>query len=192
MTAPVPGSGSGPNPEPAPDPNEDPDFEYDPDPEWLRSQYEDVIRHESTHEVDADSFRTTRERVQRGRGWGVGALVCSDAGILLVHQNDRWYAPGGMLEFGESLVEGAVREVYEETGVEIRIEGLAAIVEGTFSNGNDRFTFYFGLFDGTAETTAVAEDPGMDDEEIQAVEWHPTVPEDTYDHELIADLYTRH
>lgn len=190
MTAPVPGSDSGPIPEFAHDPNDDPDFTYDPDPEWLCSQHDDVVWYENTRRVDTDSFHSARERVQRSRGWGVGALVCSDAGVLMVRQKGRWFAPGGMLEPGESPAEGAVREVREETGIEIRIEGLAAIVEGVWVNGDDRFTFYFGLFNGIPETTAVAEDPGQDDEAIQAVEWHPTVPEDTYDHDLIAELYT--
>ena len=64
---------------------------------------------------------------------GVGAVILDGRGrVLLVrhHPSDtarkhfwkgRWIGPGGMLEFGESLEEGARREVKEETGLDIII-----------------------------------------------------------------------
>ncbi len=46
--------------------------------------------------------------------------------VLLIHErldldrtDSHWIAPGGGLEDGETLVEAAVREVYEETGVRV-------------------------------------------------------------------------
>ncbi|HWU87588.1 MAG TPA: NUDIX domain-containing protein, partial [Kofleriaceae bacterium] len=38
-----------------------------------------------------------------------------------------WSIPGGRVEPGEGLVEAAVREVLEETGVPIRIEGILRV-----------------------------------------------------------------
>ena len=38
-----------------------------------------------------------------------------------------WSIPGGRVEPGESLVTAAVREVFEETGVPIRIDGIFRI-----------------------------------------------------------------
>lgn len=56
------------------------------------------------------------------------AVAVFDSGdnILLLRRkdNDKWTMPGGTLEFGERLTDCAIREVREETGLQIRITGL--------------------------------------------------------------------
>ena len=52
------------------------------------------------------------------------AVVTDDqARILLIRRrdNDLWALPGGGMELGESIVETAVREVKEETGLNIEV-----------------------------------------------------------------------
>ncbi|WP_037066773.1 NUDIX hydrolase [Pseudonocardia acaciae] len=46
--------------------------------------------------------------------------------LLLIHKidNDYWALPGGGHDPGESIVDTAVREVKEETGVDVEITGL--------------------------------------------------------------------
>ncbi|MBN1380877.1 MAG: NUDIX hydrolase [Deltaproteobacteria bacterium] len=56
---------------------------------------------------------------------GVGAVVIKDDKVLLVKRGiapsmGLWAIPGGGLELGETLQEGAEREILEETGVTIR------------------------------------------------------------------------
>lgn len=54
--------------------------------------------------------------------------------ILMLHRadNNKWTMPGGTLEFGESLIECAIREVHEETGLDIVIQDII----GTYTNPN--------------------------------------------------------
>src|SRR5258708_35898720 len=53
------------------------------------------------------------------------ALFNSAGELLLLHRkdNDKWTMPGGTLDFGASLTHCAVREVLEETGLQIHITG---------------------------------------------------------------------
>ena len=57
-------------------------------------------------------------------------VVTDDAGrILMIHRsdNDNWAVPGGAMDLGESLVDCAVREAKEETGIDCEITGLVGI-----------------------------------------------------------------
>lgn len=56
---------------------------------------------------------------------GVGALVFKEGRVLLVKRGVEpsrglWAIPGGMLNLGETLQEGAEREIREETGLTIK------------------------------------------------------------------------
>ena len=60
----------------------------------------------------------------------VTAVVQNDAGrVLLIHRvdNDRWALPGGGTELGESVAQTVVREVREETGIDVEVLGLVGI-----------------------------------------------------------------
>jgi ADP-ribose pyrophosphatase YjhB (NUDIX family) len=50
-------------------------------------------------------------------------------GILLVRRTDsgNWALPGGAMNLGESVADCAVREVREETGLEVEVTGLVGI-----------------------------------------------------------------
>jgi len=63
----------------------------------------------------------------------VGAVVGNDAGeILLVQRADFgvWLYPTGWADIGYSASEVAVKEVYEETGIECEVVRLIAVLDG--------------------------------------------------------------
>jgi 8-oxo-dGTP pyrophosphatase MutT (NUDIX family) len=62
---------------------------------------------------------------------GTSAIILDESGdnILLTRRTDngRWCLPGGAMDPGESLEECCVREVWEETGLEVRVVRLIGI-----------------------------------------------------------------
>ncbi len=71
---------------------------------------------------------------------GFGVMILKDNKILLgqrhvdpakadseLHGEGTWTMPGGKLEFGEDFIQGAKREVLEETGVDISNEHIEVI-----------------------------------------------------------------
>jgi 8-oxo-dGTP pyrophosphatase MutT (NUDIX family) len=72
---------------------------------------------------------------------GVGVIIQSDEGqVLLEKRSDcgLWGLPGGRIEPGESIVAAALREVKEETGLDIEITQLL----GVYSGPHDRIVTY--------------------------------------------------
>lgn len=61
---------------------------------------------------------------------GCGVIIENDEGhILLQHRTDSnsWCIPGGTMELGETVVETALREVEEETGLKVNSPTLFGI-----------------------------------------------------------------
>ena len=57
----------------------------------------------------------------------VNVVVINAAGeVLLIRRsdNDNWALPGGAIDLGESMVQAAVRETREETGIDCEVTGL--------------------------------------------------------------------
>ncbi len=53
------------------------------------------------------------------------AIIDEDSRILAIRRadNGQWEPPGGVLELDETIHEGLVREVLEETGLKVRLVG---------------------------------------------------------------------
>ena len=58
-----------------------------------------------------------------------GVVTDADGRVLVIQRRDngQWEAPGGVLELGETLEQGVQREVTEETGVQVTVDGLTGV-----------------------------------------------------------------
>lgn len=66
---------------------------------------------------------------------GVGGVVFNSKGeVLMICRNKQpamgqWSVPGGCLDPGESLVDACRREIKEETGMDVNVKNIVAVVE---------------------------------------------------------------
>lgn len=104
----------------------------------------------------------------------VTAAIRNDAGdILLIHKidNDLWALPGGGHDAGESLTDTVVREVKEETGLDVEVLRLV----GTYTNPHHVMVYDDGevrqQFSLCFEAKWVGGQPREDGSETKEVRW---------------------
>lgn len=86
---------------------------------------------------------------------GVGAVVFRGDEVLLIKRGKppfkgAWSIPGGGLEYGERVTDAVLREVREETGMEVALTGLLGVFDGVPSSQPD-FTRHVVMIDYVAE-----------------------------------------
>ncbi|WP_438835954.1 NUDIX hydrolase [Streptococcus pluranimalium] len=77
-----------------------------------------------------------------------GILANQDGKVLLQLRGDKktWAIPGGAMELGESSLDTAIREFYEETGIEVQVKRLLNVYtnfDEVYPNGNQVQTVVF-------------------------------------------------
>ncbi|HUH66548.1 MAG TPA: NUDIX hydrolase [Syntrophales bacterium] len=98
---------------------------------------------------------------------GVGAVVIKDGKVLLVKRGvepnkDAWAIPGGSLKLGETLQEGAEREILEETCVTIKAGAPVYSFDFFERDSHGKVRFHYVVVDVIAEYVC-GEAKGADD-----------------------------
>lgn len=62
----------------------------------------------------------------------------------------EWSIPGGRQELGETVREAAVREIKEETGLDVEVAGLIDVVDSIRNDSDERVKFHATLIDFAA------------------------------------------
>ena len=98
----------------------------------------------------------------------VGGIIEKDNKILMVKEAKKkcygkWNVPAGHLEDGETIFEGAIREIFEETGCKVRLKNMLPIMSGELENT----TFMIITF----TTELLEEKISFNKEEILDVKW---------------------
>lgn len=93
---------------------------------------------------------------------GVGVCIIKDGRVLLgkrlnAHGQGTWAFPGGHLEFGETIIECALREVSEETGLKITNIRRGPYTEDLFIAENKHYITLIMIADWLAGDPAVLE-----------------------------------
>ena len=83
---------------------------------------------------------------------GVGAVIVQDGKVLIVKRKydplaGQWSLPGGGVELGETLVDSVVREMLEETGLQIEVGPVIEVFDRITRDNNGEVRYHFVLVD---------------------------------------------
>ena len=155
----------------------------------LADEHAEYVEYETTRSVTRDRFRTVAQRIEaHGLPFGAHTLAYRPSGeLLLVKQTylDAWVLPGGEVEAGETVRDGARRELDEEAGIDVSYDGLAILGEVRFHSHGHETWGVLPIFQGeTNSTDLVVDDP---DGEITHARWFDELPENTRDRAVLRD-----
>ena len=102
---------------------------------------------------------------------GVGVVVVKGESVLLVRRGKpprrgQWSLPGGRQRLGETVRAAALREVREETALEVEITALLDVLDSMTRDDDGRLAYHYTLVDFLAEWRAGEARPGDDVVEV--------------------------
>jgi ADP-ribose pyrophosphatase YjhB (NUDIX family) len=122
----------------------------------LLEKYPDLPIREVRHELDAEGFEKYRQKHEEYpfEGGAVGVIWVSEEEVVLTKRSQSlagWALPGGRVDRGEDFDAGLIREVKEETDLNVT-EVTAVVVEEKLmvSPGGIEIPLTLVLFEGYA------------------------------------------
>jgi 8-oxo-dGTP pyrophosphatase MutT (NUDIX family) len=110
-------------------------------------------------------------RVTRPRKRGAKCVLRRGDDVLLVRHTygdrGRWDLPGGLVKRGEEPLDGARRELFEETGLDVGDWSFIGVLEARLDNRRDTLYCFSAEVDGTGEVE-------IDGAEILEARWFPS------------------
>ena len=102
---------------------------------------------------------------------GVLAVVLRGDSVLVVRRANppmpgRWGFPGGVLELGETVAQGAMRELEEETGVKAAAAGPLTVIDTIDRDKDGRVRYHYTLIAVVGRWQAGEGVPGDDADEV--------------------------
>lgn len=97
----------------------------------------------------------------------VGIVIWRDDKILLVRRGKPprqgdWGLPGGMQDTGETVIEAALREAREETGLEVTPLGVITVIDGITRDAKGKSEFHYTIIEVAAESRDGEAEAGSD------------------------------
>jgi 8-oxo-dGTP diphosphatase len=98
---------------------------------------------------------------------GVGAVIIDGERALIVQRGGEplkghWSIPGGVVELGETLRQGAAREALEETGLVIDVGEVLEVFDSIVPDASGGTQYHYVLIDFRCEVIAGDARPGSD------------------------------
>jgi len=89
---------------------------------------------------------------------GVGIVVWREDKLLLVKRGNpprkgEWGLPGGVQQLGETIMQAAVREAREETGLDIMPLGIVTAIDALTQDEQGEVEFHYTIIEIAAETS---------------------------------------
>lgn len=106
---------------------------------------------------------------------GVGVIVVRDQSVLLIRRGNpprlgQWSIPGGRQEWGETVREAGLREVREETGLDVELVDMIGVFDGIGHGTDGTVAWHYTLVDFVARWTGGEPVAGSD---ATHAEWVP-------------------